>query len=300
MTTETKKRKYKCPKCGVTLTLGNCYSSTSTYMCIKCAKEQKVKTYNKLEEKKLTCKMCAKKLYIGNFAVTPTTLICLDCYESFINSRYYQPHAKSEFNYSKFKCTITLIIIIIAVYMVTSFPTFERPASFFVQWGALVPSEIANMQLWRIITANLMHANIMHLLANSISIAIWGHLIERSLGSKAVFLLIIFSGLFTTGFSAYFQPDAVSLGASGIAYGLMTAFITYLVFITLLKDPGQYKGQMISFLVLVIVQIAYNVMESSTVDVWGHLGGAVAGFVFIILFLISNYFKFIKPKLKIL
>lgn len=197
----------------------------------------------------------------------------------------------NEFKYNRFPCTYTLIIVIGIVYLLTSFPSFQKPETWAVYNFALIPQALFEGQWWRLITPNFLHASPGHITSNVISILIWGHLLEKIISSKAMYFLVFLSCLLTTLFSAYGNPEAISLGASGVAYALMSAFIVYVLLVTFLKVPGEFQGQLFSFIVLVAVQVGYNYLNSSTVDVWGHLGGAVAGIVFIIIFFVFKTFR---------
>lgn len=291
------KKEILCPKCKQVLTLGNTYNSQKGYMCFNCTKKAGIKTAAPLDTKTLLCPLCNDELTIGNIMFTPTTVICSKCSGKFKQSFLFLPHTKRAVDLGKYKSTLTLTLVIIIIYLITSFPNFMKIDSFFIVWGALIPGRINDLEFWRIITANLLHVSPMHLISNSISIILWGHLLERQIGSKAVFLLMIFSGLMTCLFSYTFNPLGISLGASGIAYGLMLAFIVYVIFITTLKNPAEFKGQMISFLVLMFFQIAYNIQASSTVDIWGHLGGSIAGIIFISGYIIQKHLRANTKKL---
>lgn len=308
---DKEKKEYVCPKCGVKLTLGNTYNYNKGYCCIDCALKKRVKIINQPEKKTIQCKVCSKELIFGDIALYPTTIICKECDEHFRRTNYYIAHLKDkaswnmnvvqmpkEVSFKNYAATLSLLIVIFVVYLISSIPDIQRVNPFFVQWGALIPQLLFDGQLWRLITPNFLHADLNHIFANSVSIAIWGHLLERYVGSRAVFALIFLSCLLTTTFSAFMSPETLSLGASGIAYGLMTAFVLYAITLTVLNKPAAFRGQMVSFMVLVLVQIAYNYYESANVDVWGHLGGAVAGVIFILLYALVNVFTLIKKQIK--
>ncbi|MGD9581507.1 MAG: rhomboid family intramembrane serine protease [Vampirovibrionia bacterium] len=278
------KREYLCPKCGCILTLGNCVTYKRGYLCIDCAKKRRIDTVNPLEKKQIFCRVCSKEIALGDMAIYPTSIICKDCDTFFKNSHFYISHTKKSLSFLNYSATLSLLILIAVIYFISSLPSMQQINSVFIEYGALIPSMLFEGQYWRLITPNFLHADLSHLFSNSVSIAIWGHLLERYIGSKNVFLLIIMACFFTTSFSAFFSPNAVSLGASGIAYALMSAFVIYAIFLTVSKKPQAFKGQLVSFLVLVVFQIAFNYFDKATIDVWGHLGGAVCGIVFIIFY----------------
>ncbi|MEW5821136.1 MAG: rhomboid family intramembrane serine protease [Cyanobacteriota bacterium] len=283
-------KKYKCPKCSVVLTLGKSFNYSAGYLCVKCAQKQKIRGINIPEEKEINCKICGNELEIGNISITPTMIVCKNCYNIYINSDYYLPHAKNKASFSKYKSTLTLLATIIIIYIISAFPYMTEPSNLFIKWGALIPSKLYHLELWRLFTANLLHADLSHLFANSFSIAIWGILLEKSIGSRNVAFLIFFSAILTTALSAYCSPYVVSLGASGIAYGLMTAFIIYFIYINLLENRKNFKRDLFSFSMLIVFQVIYNISEANRVDIWGHLGGTIAGLVFITILIVEQMF----------
>jgi membrane associated rhomboid family serine protease len=280
------RQSFLCPGCKKKQTLGNSVSTSKGYLCIDCIKKEKLPGKIVPEEKDLNCYICKKQLSLNNLIITPTILICKDCFHTFNHAFSTLHQARESVANTRYTATISLIFLIISIYIVTSFPFFTKINPYFVFWGAMVPTGIDQMQLWRVVTANLLHADFMHLAANTISILIWGHLLERVVGTRAMFILFVLAGFFTTLFSYFLGPDTFSLGASGIAYGLMFAFLIYVLVLTVFKNPRQFGGQLISFGVLMGIQILYNIQYSSKLDIWGHLGGSVAGILFISVYLI--------------
>lgn len=77
---------------------------------------------------------------------------------------------------------------------------------------------------WRIVTANLLHASLAHLLLNAAGIAVLGWLAERSLGTTRAALVAGAAGLGAMLGSYVFGYER-ALGASGIVYGLVGALL---------------------------------------------------------------------------
>lgn len=75
---------------------------------------------------------------------------------------------------------------------------------------------------WRFVTANLLHANTIHLLLNGLGLLAVGSLVERSIGTARTVCVIACSALGAMGASWLFQSDHV-VGVSGVVLGLVGA-----------------------------------------------------------------------------
>src|SRR5256884_4621751 len=81
-------------------------------------------------------------------------------------------------------------------------------------------------ETWRLLSANLLHKDLLHLAFNAFAIWNVGGALERA-GRPADYLaLIIFTALSTTVASAV-GADSISMGASGIAFGVPGASATF-------------------------------------------------------------------------
>ena len=108
----------------------------------------------------------------------------------------------------------------------------------FAQWGlveywvwsdfVLIPSR-ASSPLWihTLFSAGFLHADALHVLGNTVILALIGIPLEQRLGGKR-YLQIYFIGLFGGSFAWYMFNSASntpSLGASGAAFGLLGAYL---------------------------------------------------------------------------
>ena len=126
---------------------------------------------------------------------------------------------------------------------------------------------------WRLITANFLHGGLQHILFNMFSIYIWGRFVEMIYGHGRMVLIIFGAALCTTCLSFAFSP-ARSLGASGVAFGLMGALMAF----------GKHNRPMYQrffgggMTVMVVVNLLYGFFASS-IDNFGHLGGLIGGYL---------------------
>jgi len=128
-------------------------------------------------------------------------------------------------------------------------------------------------QWWRFLTANFLHGGIQHILFNMFSLYMWGRFVENIYGHAKTLLIVLASALMTTAVSFAFSPNN-SLGASGIAFGLMGALLAFGR-----HNPAAFErffgGGMTA---MVVINLLYGFFASS-VDGFGHLGGLVGGFL---------------------
>jgi membrane associated rhomboid family serine protease len=153
-------------------------------------------------------------------------------------------------------------------------------------WFALNPlGEGFNFQIWQLITYQFMHGGFSHIFFNMFMLWMFGMEIENIWGSKKflTYYLIcgVAAGLAQLFIAPLFSTPAVTIGASGAIFGVMIAFgmlfpdrYIYLYFLIPIK--AKY---LIGF--LFVLEIFWIGDAGSNVAHLAHLGGALAGFLFI-------------------
>lgn len=148
--------------------------------------------------------------------------------------------------------------------------------------GALVPENAFAGEWWRLITANFLHLNLMHLLANMLGLFVLGRFVEVTLGVGKFLAIYAISGV-----GAMFVVAALSLataapvfvvGASGSIMGLLGAMAA--IFLRgWQSDRAAIAGrQLLWLLALIGLQVVSDLLipESSML---GHVSGVILGFV---------------------
>lgn len=186
-----------------------------------------------------------------------------------------------------------LLIINVAVFFVqmlaSNLMVGGRPLGYLLQvWFALNPlGEGNNFQIWQLITYQFMHANFTHIFFNMFVLWMFGMEIENILGSKKFlyYYLIcgIAAGLAQLFIAPLFSTPAPTIGASGAIFGVMIAFglffpDRYIFLYFLIPIKAKY---LIGF--LFVLELFWIGDAGSNVAHLAHLGGAVAGFIFILL-----------------
>ena len=186
-----------------------------------------------------------------------------------------------------------LLIINAAVFffqlLASNFMIGGKPGLYVLQeWFALNPIvEGANFQVWQLVTYQFMHAGFGHIFFNMFMLWMFGMEIENILGSKKFlyYYLIcgVAAGLAQLFIAPLFSPLALTIGASGAVFGVMIAFALMfpdrLIFLWfLIPIKAKY---LIGFLFILEIFWIGNVGDD--VAHLAHLGGAIAGFIFIML-----------------
>lgn len=144
-----------------------------------------------------------------------------------------------------------------------------------------------NFQIWQLFTYQFMHGSFTHILFNMFVLWMFGMEIENVMGSRKFLLFYIACGL-GAGIAQTFIPPMLSenlaptLGASGAIYGVMIAFAMffpdrYILLYFLIPIKAKY---------LITIMVIFEFMSVGNQSVIAHIahaGGALTGFLFILL-----------------
>ncbi|KAG8659253.1 hypothetical protein MANES_02G026500v8 [Manihot esculenta] len=146
-----------------------------------------------------------------------------------------------------------------------------------LEWNKVVHGH----QGWRLITCMWLHAGVIHLLANMLSLIFIGIRLEQQFGFVRVGIVYLLSGFGGSILSSLFIQRNISVGASGALFGLLGAMLS-----ELLTNWTIYSNKIAALLTLVVI-IAINLAVGILphVDNFAHIGGFLAGFLlgFVIL-----------------
>jgi rhomboid protease GluP len=147
--------------------------------------------------------------------------------------------------------------------------------------GAIVPGMLQNGEYWRVIAAMFLHADFIHVLANSWALFQLGTLFEAMFGSKRFALVYFLSGAVASIASSLFTKG-LSVGASGAILGILGAFI-----FSIRRSP-QWRhepwtksliGQLV-FWAVVNLALGFSVKYIDNVaHIAGLLTGLILGFI---------------------
>lgn len=128
-------------------------------------------------------------------------------------------------------------------------------------------------ETWRLLSANLLHKDLLHLAFNAFAIWNVGGALERAVRPADYLALLIFTALGTTVVSAV-GSDSISLGASGMAFGVLGASAA---FGWRRGVRGSLRAHFGLRIVPWLLALFAAGLGSSGVDNWGHAGGLLVG-----------------------
>ena len=127
--------------------------------------------------------------------------------------------------------TPTLVALNIAVYMTMALAV--KRAGFTVQemldWGSNYGPLTVNGQWWRLFTALFLHFSTLHLGLNMWALWNIGRASERLYGSWTLLVLYLTTGFLASLSSVVWEPSLSSAGASGAIFGLLGAYLAFLI-----------------------------------------------------------------------
>ncbi|HTF17146.1 MAG TPA: rhomboid family intramembrane serine protease [Chryseolinea sp.] len=167
-----------------------------------------------------------------------------------------------------------LVFIALAIHLHSLTMDTRGDAMTILHWGSNVNPLTLGGQPWRIFTSMFLHFGIWHLVVNMYALHSMGTGLEAGIGSVRFALVYFVCGVVANLFSLVINVYANSAGASGALFGLygysLGAFL-----ISNISDASARRRVMISFVVFVLINGFITLTVS--VDVWGHIGGFVAG-----------------------
>lgn len=140
--------------------------------------------------------------------------------------------------------------------------------------GAKVGSLIDQGEYWRLLGAVFLHVNVTHLLFNCMAILTFGRLGEVIYGHTRFLAIYLVAGIAGTA-ASYAFTRGLSVGASGALFGIAAALIVF--YARNRRLVGQAgRNQLTGYLALLGINLVLSYVQPG-IDVWGHLGGMVAG-----------------------
>lgn len=144
--------------------------------------------------------------------------------------------------------------------------------------GRLHVASVMSGELWRLVTALTLHADLAHIVANSLFGAVFGLLAGRYFGSGLAWLCIVLGGTFGNALNVLVRPEFfMSIGASTATFaavGLAGAFFWRSGYFRQARWQRRFAPVFAA-----IAFFAYTGTGGENTDVVAHLTGLVAGFL---------------------
>lgn len=174
------------------------------------------------------------------------------------------------------QCMVFLVMTIQGIYYGLGI-NGTNSLGLLVKFGAMNQQVVMETgQFWRFITPMFIHIGWLHLLINSMTLYFIGFRLEGLIGHLRFIGVYLLSGVAGNLASfAFGNPETVSAGASTALFG-MFAYFYALGKIYPYHPQIRFMGQQMG--TLIVVNLIFNVF-SSQIDMWGHIGGAIGGFL---------------------
>ncbi len=164
---------------------------------------------------------------------------------------------------------LILIAILVGVYALPYVIDFgdgaDSSSQNFAEMFWKENKDIKDGEWYRLLTANFLHADFLHLLSNLYGLYIFG----VSLPPILVIILFIIGGVAGSIMSFFLNPSS-SLGASSGVF----AMVGFILALSLTSGAGAGITPLILY---VVISFVYASVPGSRIDIYGHMGGLIAG-----------------------
>lgn len=172
-----------------------------------------------------------------------------------------------------FGALVLLVLVNVGVFIVqlASAPFTDMMGGGLVEHGGLNGWAVDHGDWWRVVTSGFLHANGAHLFGNLVALLILGGVLSVAVGPLRM-LLLYAAGLLGSAFSVLaFDPNSLTVGASGAIFGLAGG--------ALLVGWRQRRILLLLFAAAWIVYSLSSTLFVPGISQAGHLGGLVFGAV---------------------
>lgn len=161
------------------------------------------------------------------------------------------------------RVSLALIVANVAVFLAEmANPAVQRA-------GEMVGVDIANGELWRLLTSAFLHAGVLHVALNMYALYLFGPVAERALGTIRFVAAYLTTAITASVFVYWFaHPLTPTVGASGAIFGLFGLVLMLMIRV----------GQDVRTLVVLLVINGVFSLQAG-VSWQAHLGGFLSGVV---------------------
>ncbi|CAL5429839.1 unnamed protein product [Camellia sinensis] len=187
-------------------------------------------------------------------------------------------------------------------------PLFGPSSSTLEKLGALEWNKVAHgHQGWRLITCIWLHAGVVHLLANMLSLVFIGIRLEQQFGFDVgiydgflgvwmsyvlVGAIYLLSGVGGSILSSLFIQRSISVGASGALFGLLGAMLSELL--TNWTIYTNKAAALFTLVIIIVINLAVGILPH--VDNFAHIGGFLTGFLLGFILLLRPQFGWLERR----
>ncbi|XP_020249268.1 RHOMBOID-like protein 2 [Asparagus officinalis] len=172
-------------------------------------------------------------------------------------------------------------------------PLFGPSSSTLERLGALKWDKVVYQhQGWRLITCIWLHAGVIHLIANMLSLVFIGIRLEQQFGFIRIGLIYLIAGFGGSVLSSLFIRNSISVGASGALFGLLGAMLSELF--TNWTIYTNKAAAILTLLIIIVINLAIGILPH--VDNFAHIGGFLTGLLLGFVLLMRPQFGWIERR----
>jgi rhomboid protease GluP len=172
--------------------------------------------------------------------------------------------------------TSAIIVANLAVYL---WSVREGPLDMdgMVRFGGKVGPMITDLgEYWRLLTANFLHRDYLHIGLNMFVLFNVGGALENAYRTLDYLFLLVVSGVCTMAVSLWLSPEAATMGASGMVFGCLGGVVVFgLKYRAIL--PELYRRILAEAAIPIVLVFLLIGWRSEGVDNAAHVGGLLAG-----------------------
>ena len=129
-------------------------------------------------------------------------------------------------------------------------------------------------EVWRLITCAFLHGSFLHIACNMYMLYIIGPQIERIYGKFKYMFIYLVSCITSSILSVIFNPDSISVGASGGIFGLMGALLAF----ALIERKNINKEYTMGLVKTIGINLVIGLIVIN-IDNAAHIGGFLGGII---------------------
>ena len=179
----------------------------------------------------------------------------------------------------RFTQALVFVNVLVFIFMAWHSGAIWRiPGATLADFGGNYAVQTRHGEYWRLLTSLFLHGGILHIALNMLALYQAGALAERLFGLRRFILLYFLAGLVASVASVWWQPNGLSVGASGAIFGVFGGLLTSVLVTRHVLPESLYRRLRRALLMFIGYSLAAGFLIPG-VDNAAHLGGLVAGMV---------------------
>ncbi|MBZ5654576.1 MAG: rhomboid family intramembrane serine protease [Acidobacteriia bacterium] len=155
----------------------------------------------------------------------------------------------------------------------------DNPAGWdLVHWGANFGPFTVSGQWWRLLTCVFVHGGLLHIAVNMYWLWNLGALAESLYGHWTFGALYVIAGVTSSVASVVWNPNVLSVGASGAIFGIAGALIASFYLGEFSLPRAAIAGTLRNIVVFAVISLVFGAVSQHT-DNAAHVGGLVSGLI---------------------